>query len=36
MNVDRIHQSGWKHKIDLKDGVASVYELFKNTNTPAE
>jgi GDP-L-fucose synthase len=36
MNVDRIHQSGWKHKIDLKDGVASVYELFKNTNTLAE
>ena len=36
MNVDRIHQSGWKYKIDLKDGVASVYELFKNTNTLAE
>ena len=36
MNVDRIHHSGWKHKIDLKDGVASVYELFKNTNILAE
>jgi GDP-L-fucose synthase len=36
MNVDRIHQSGWKHKIDLKDGVASVYELFKATNTVTE
>ncbi|MFY8136565.1 MAG: GDP-L-fucose synthase family protein [Flavobacteriales bacterium] len=36
MNVDRIHQSGWKHKIDLKEGVASVYELFKATNTIAE
>lgn len=36
MNVDRIHQSGWKHKIDLKDGVASVYELFKASNTVTE
>ena len=36
MNVDRIHQSGWKHKIDLKEGVASVYELFKTVNTIAE
>ena len=36
MNVDRIHQSGWNHKIDLKDGVASVYELFKASNTVTE
>lgn len=29
MNVDRMHHMGWKHRIELKDGIASVYEEFK-------
>jgi GDP-L-fucose synthase len=36
MNVDRIHQLGWRHKIELKQGIASVYELFKSMNLPTE
>jgi GDP-L-fucose synthase len=36
MNVDRIHNLGWKHKIQLRDGIASVYELFKSMNLPTE
>ena len=36
MNVDRIHNLGWKHKIELRDGIASVYELFKSMNLPTE
>jgi GDP-L-fucose synthase len=36
MNVDRIHQLGWGHKIELKDGISSVYELFKEMNLPTE
>lgn len=30
MDVSRIHSMGWKHKIDLQDGIAMVYEDFKN------
>ncbi len=30
MNVSRIHNSGWKHEIELKEGIALVYEEFKN------
>jgi GDP-L-fucose synthase len=36
MNVDRIHSLGWKHKIELRDGISSVYELFKSMNIPTE
>jgi GDP-L-fucose synthase len=36
MNVNRIHQLGWSHKIALKDGISSVYELFKEMNLPTE
>jgi GDP-L-fucose synthase len=32
MDVSRLHQSGWKHKINLFDGISSVYEEFKNLN----
>lgn len=32
MDVSRIHEQGWKHKIDLRDGVKSVYEDFKSKN----
>lgn len=36
MNVDRVHELGWKHKIELREGVSSVYELFKEMNLPTE
>jgi GDP-L-fucose synthase len=29
MDVSRIHAAGWKHRIALHDGIASVYEDFK-------
>lgn len=31
MDVNRIHSFGWKHRISLRDGIASVYEEFKQT-----
>lgn len=30
MDVSRLHQLGWKHKIDLEEGIRSVYEDVKN------
>lgn len=29
MDVSYLHSLGWKHKIELKDGIAKVYEDFK-------
>ena len=29
MNCDRIHALGWKHRIELRDGLRNVYEEFK-------
>jgi GDP-L-fucose synthase len=29
MDVSRLHQLGWKHKITLKEGIEKVYEDFK-------
>ncbi len=31
MDVSRLHQLGWKHKIDLEEGIRSVYEDMKGT-----
>ena len=28
MDVSRLHQLGWKHRIGLRDGITSVYEEF--------
>jgi GDP-L-fucose synthase len=28
LNVDRLHQSGWKHQTTLKAGIACVYEWY--------
>ncbi len=28
LKVDRIHEHGWKHKIGLKEGIASTYDWF--------
>lgn len=30
MNVNKLHQLGWKHTIDLETGIAAVYEEVKN------
>lgn len=30
MNVNKLHRLGWKHKIDLKQGIEMVYEDFSN------
>lgn len=30
MDVSRLHQLGWKHQIDLEEGIRSVYEDMKN------
>ncbi|MEK6476143.1 GDP-L-fucose synthase [Catalinimonas sp. 4WD22] len=29
MDVSKLHSYGWKHKIGLREGIASVYEEFK-------
>jgi GDP-L-fucose synthase len=29
MDVSKLHSFGWRHKIDLEDGIASVYEEVK-------
>jgi len=28
LDVSRLHQLGWKHKISLKDGLTKTYKLF--------
>ena len=33
MNVGRLHSLGWKHSIELRDGITSVYEEFKTLAT---
>jgi GDP-L-fucose synthase len=30
MDVSKLHEAGWKHTIDLKEGIELVYEDFKN------
>jgi GDP-L-fucose synthase len=30
MNVDKLHSMGWKHKIDLLEGITSVYKNLEN------
>jgi GDP-L-fucose synthase len=32
MDVSRLHKLGWKHKIELKDGIQSVYDEVKITD----
>ena len=29
MDVSRLHTMGWKHKIELREGITEVYEAFK-------
>ena len=30
MDVSKLHQLGWKHRIGLESGIQSVYEEFKS------
>ena len=32
MDVSKLHELGWKHKIDLKEGIAQVYSEYKEAN----
>jgi GDP-L-fucose synthase len=32
MDVGRLYSLGWKHKINLEEGIASVYEEYKSLN----
>lgn len=36
MDVSRISQFGWKHKIDLSTGISMVYQDFLRLNLPTE
>jgi len=29
MDVSRLHNMGWKHSIELREGITQVYEAFK-------
>lgn len=33
LDVTRIHSLGWKHKINLKDGIARTYAWYKETHS---
>lgn len=30
MDVSRLHELGWKHRIELRDGITAVYEEYRN------
>lgn len=32
LNVNRLHNLGWKHKINLEEGIKNTYEWFKANN----
>ena len=34
LDVGRLHNFGWRHKIELSKGIESVYKWFKSTNNP--
>jgi len=36
MDVSRLHNLGWKHKIDLRDGITSVYAEFAKSELAAQ
>jgi hypothetical protein len=31
MDVGKLHSFGWKHKINLEEGITAVYNEVKNT-----
>jgi GDP-L-fucose synthase len=32
LDVSRLHNLGWHHKINLKEGIKNTYEWFKTNN----
>ena len=34
LDVSKLHSLGWKHKIDLKEGLKMVYQEYKSANSP--
>lgn len=36
LNVDRLHSTGWKHKVDLEDGIKRVYGWYLDNKTKLE
>ncbi len=34
MDVSKLHSLGWKHKIDLKEGLKMVYKEYESANSP--
>jgi GDP-L-fucose synthase len=30
LNVDRLHSLGWKHSVEIRDGISKTYEWFQN------
>lgn len=36
MDVTKLHQRGWKHKVDLKDGITLAYHDFLQSKSRAE
>jgi GDP-L-fucose synthase len=35
LDVSKLHQLGWQHKIELKQGIKDTYEWYKNNNHKA-
>ena len=31
LDVNRLHQLGWRHRIELRDGIAATYDWFRNS-----
>jgi len=36
MDVSRIHKLGWKHSIDLTQGIESVYQAYREQHATKE
>jgi GDP-L-fucose synthase len=34
LDVDRLHELGWRHRIELRDGIAATYEWFLTREAP--
>ncbi len=34
MDVSRLHGLGWRHRIDLREGISEVYQAFQQINFP--
>ena len=35
LNISKLHNLGWKHKIELQEGIKNTYEWYKNNNNQA-